>query len=424
MPEGDASADGEGCYAVDETCGRCGRPIKAMGLCQMHYARKGRSGSVVLDGNPRKRLTTEQTRPIMILNGFMPLSEYPGNARTPWPAVCLVETCGRESSPTYDNVRRRGHCCKWCSKRAIDPEEASQVMRNAGLEPLTPYPGRNSTPWPCACHACHETVTPCYASIAYNGAGCNACGNRRAADKKRTPERAAVAVMRAAGFDPLEPFQDAKTPWRSRCLDPACGKESSPTLSRVKGGSGCGYCKGTRRDVQEAVVAMLQAGLEPLEPYPGSGSPWLVRCKECLFERPAYLDNIRQGIGICPSCADYGIDYSAPGHVYVVTDFEIVKLGIVNDHRLAARISEHRAQGLDHFVYSLAFDVTQDAKALEDRWKVFVKERRVGEEWEVPRERLGKYGGHTEAAQLTGHSCQVLRSLLPDLPEVALAPLE
>ena len=165
---------------------------------------------------------------------------------------------------------------------------------------------------------------------------------------------------------------------------------------------------------------MLQVGLEPLESYPGSGAPWMVRCQECRFERPAYLDNIRQGIGICPGCANYGIDYSAPGHVYVVTDFEIVKLGIVNDHRLAARVSEHRAQGLEHFVYSLAFDVTRDAKALEDRWKSFVKSRRVGGIWEVPRERLGKFGGHTEAARVGAESLARLMDLLPNLPEGAL----
>lgn len=289
-------------------------------------------------------------------------------------------------------------------------------MREAGLRPLTDYPGRNSTPWPCVCDACHETVTPCYASIAYNGAGCNACGNRRSAEKRRTPEHVAVAIMRAAGFEPLSAYEAGNSPWRSKCLDPHCGRITEPTLTRVKSGSGCGYCKGTRMDTEDAMVAMLQAGLEPLEPYPGSGSPWLVRCQTCKFERPAYLDNIRQGIGICPSCASYGIDYSGPGHIYVVTDFEIVKLGIANDHRLAARVAEHRGQGVPHLLYSEAFAVTQQAKVLEDRWRAFVKSRRSGSTWEVPKDRLGRFGGHTEAALLNVESWAALTSILPGIP--------
>lgn len=402
------------CQAVDNDVA-CGGAVKARGLCSKHYARWLKRGFTALSAQARTRLTTEQARPVMIANGFLPIGEYPGNARTGWPSICLAPDCGKATSPTYDNIRRRGHTCKWCSRTVIDPDEAAQLMRAAGLDPLTPYPGRNSTPWPCRCQTCHDVVTPCYSSVITNGAGCNSCGNRRAGDARRTSGGVAVAIMRAAGLEPLEPFEDSKTPWRCLCLSPECGKEVSPTLTRVKAGAQCAYCRGNRVDGADAVEVMVANGLQPLEPYPGSGNPWLCRCITCGFIRPVYYDNIKQGIGICPSCADFGIDYSAPGSLYVVTDFELVKVGIANNPRLAARLSEHRRQGLPELVYTEAFATALDAKRVEDTWKHFVRSRRVNGQWEVPPTRLAKSKGHTETAKVGEDAIACLLALLPSL---------
>lgn len=402
------------CYAVEDGVS-CGAPVKAVGLCGKHYARQRRLGTTELSANARTRLTTEQARPVMIANGFMPLGEYPGNARTGWTSICLAPECGKTTSPTYDNIRRRGHTCKWCSRTAIDPDEAAAIMRAAGLEPLVPYPGRNSIPWACRCQACHDVVTPCYSSIATNGAGCNTCGNRKISEAKRTPASIAEALMRAAGLEPLEPFVDSKTPWMCKCLAPECGKEVWPTLTRVKSGAQCGYCRGNRIDEVDAVAVMVAHGLQPLEPYVASGHPWLCRCLTCGFTRHVYYDNVKQGIGICPSCANFGIDYSAPGSLYVVTDHELVKVGIANDHRLAARLSEHRRQGLSKVVYTQAFATALAAKRVEDAWKRFVKSRRVDGQWEVPASRLAQSKGHTETAKVSDESIRHLTQLLPML---------
>ena len=400
------------CRVVDESGDECGRPTKAAGLCSKHYARQRRLGSTYLPSPRRRKLTTEDALPVMLANGFMPLVPYPGNARTGWPSLCLDPECGRESAPTYDNVRRRGPCCKWCSKRVVDPDQAASVMVAAGLVPLTPYPGRNSRPWPCRCVTCQTVVTPCLTSVS-RGAGCNACGNRRSAESRRLDAAHATSVMTAAGLDPVEPYSGTNRPWRSRCRE--CGKEVSPSLTRVKNGARCGYCKRNRMDDLDAVQAMLAVGLEPLEPYPGSGRPWLCRCVHCNFARSAYLDNIRQGVGICPSCATYGIDYSAPGYLYVVRSHDTVKCGIANEHRLAARLAAHRAQGLADVVYTRHYSVTQDAKQVEDVWKRYVRSNRSQGEWQVPREELSKGGGHTEALRITPDSVAALQRLLPDL---------
>jgi hypothetical protein len=65
----------------------------------------------------------------------------------------------------------------------IDPAQAAEVMRAAGLEPLTAYPGAHA-PWPCRCQRCHEAVTPryravqpCYSTIQRGSGGCRWCRN-------------------------------------------------------------------------------------------------------------------------------------------------------------------------------------------------------------------------------------------------------
>lgn len=50
----------------------------------------------------------------------------------------------------------------------------------------------------------------------------------------------AVAAMRAARLEPLEPFDGADQPWRCRCL--ACGRVVTPRLSGIGAGGGCKYC--------------------------------------------------------------------------------------------------------------------------------------------------------------------------------------
>lgn len=53
-------------------------------------------------------------------------------------------------------------------------------------------------------------------------------------------EEGAVATARRAGFEPLEPFDDADKPWRCRCL--TCRRVVTPRLSSIGAGAGCKYC--------------------------------------------------------------------------------------------------------------------------------------------------------------------------------------
>jgi hypothetical protein len=55
-------------------------------------------------------------------------------------------------------------------------------------------------------------------------------------------------------------------------------------------------------DHEAAAVTMIENGLEPLEPYPGSGRPWRCRCLRCGAEVTPRHGNIKQGWGGCRTC--------------------------------------------------------------------------------------------------------------------------
>jgi hypothetical protein len=107
----------------------------------------------------------------------------------PWQSQC--RTCGNQVAPLLNNIKKGQRGCKWCSGRVIDPAEAAEVMRAAGLEPLTAYPGAHA---PCRCQRCHEAVTPRYRAV-QAGSGCRYCN-----DTAINPE-AAVSLMREAGLE-------------------------------------------------------------------------------------------------------------------------------------------------------------------------------------------------------------------------------
>jgi len=51
---------------------------------------------------------------------------------------------------------------------------AENLMRDAGLIPLTGFPGA-TTPWPCTCTTCGSEVTPRYCHVYVGQSGCNQC---------------------------------------------------------------------------------------------------------------------------------------------------------------------------------------------------------------------------------------------------------
>lgn len=109
---------------------------------------------------------------------------------------------------------------------------------------------------------------------------------------RRPPEAEAAEVLRGAGYEPLERYPGSRVPWRCRCL--CCGEERAVLYGEARKGVRC-PCQ--RRGAAAAV--MRAAGYEPLVPYPGSGAPWLCRCITCDQERSPWYASVRRGAR-CP----------------------------------------------------------------------------------------------------------------------------
>lgn len=239
--------------------------------------------------------SNERATEIMREHGLHPLTPYPGSANAPWPSRCIAE--GHEVSPRFHQVNRRGHGCRECARLAsrLDAAEAETFMRANGWTPQEPYPGSN-TKWSCVCQQCGETRTPTYQAVR-QGHGCGACAGNGALDP-----RVAEARLLAAGARPLAPFQTTFAKWKSECLE--CRQVIYPRLNQVTQGHGvCGYCAGTMRFNDEEAAAMLrEAGFEPLVSYPGSSKRWKARCMGCRTVRHPTLNAIRsRGVG-CGRC--------------------------------------------------------------------------------------------------------------------------
>lgn len=209
-------------------CMACGREIAP-------HLRSIRAGQ-----GPCKFCAKQAVDPGEALDGMRasnmePLDAYPGS-RAPW--RCRCNTCGREVSPTWNNIRARRpvNACRYCAGKCVDADEAAAAMRVVSLEPLTPYPGSNDSPWPCRCTACSREVAPKWRSIKNGQGGCKYCSGTMPHD----PVEASDAMCNS-GAVPIVPYPGYSAPWL--CVCAACGREVTPCLASIKAGNGpCKYC--------------------------------------------------------------------------------------------------------------------------------------------------------------------------------------
>ena len=145
----------------------------------------------------------------------------------------------------------------------------------------------------------------------------------------------------------------------------------------------------------------------------GKTKRWIGYCCPEGHEGEMTLGSWAKGHG-CPSCADWGIDYNAPGYAYVVAGRGWLKVGICNDYRLEGRLKEHDRQGLTEVLHTVFFDVTRDAKALEDlwiEWRDRLPAERLPTKCDIPK-------GYTESAP---YLPMVLRWIESNLLPLAVA---
>ncbi|MGW7055123.1 hypothetical protein [Streptomyces sp. NPDC054887] len=184
----------------------------------------------------------------------------------------------------------------------FDPEAAAVEMRASGYEPLVPYPGRTNATWPSRCTTCGHKGRPTFNAVRNGGQRCRVCRTRET-QAKRAAANAPKAgeVMRAAGLEPLDPYPGSGRPWRCRCT--GCGRETTPTYSNVNSGSGgCRFCAFNSVNDEQASAEMRAGRFEPLEPYPGRTTDrWRCRCS-CGNEVMMRLSCVRSGTSGCKKC--------------------------------------------------------------------------------------------------------------------------
>jgi hypothetical protein len=91
---------------------------------------------------------------------------------------------------------------------------------------------------------------------------------------------------------------------------------------------------------------MDAAGFKPLEQYKSRVNPWKSIHIKCGYEVTPTLANVSKGSG-CKFCTDTGIDYSAPGILYLMRHdgFHSIKVGISSTKARKLRIPTHEKYG-------------------------------------------------------------------------------
>lgn len=232
-----------------------------------------------------RRTPEKEAIKIFKKSGLLPLEPYKNN-HARWKSTCIQ--CKKIVYPTLAVVKFKKSGCRYCAPNGpVDKKAAIQLMKKAKLKPLEPFVNAN-TNWKSECLRCNQIVNPKFSKIQQGQFGCKQCGYKVAADKNRTPEKAAIAIM-------------------------------------------------------------VKAKLKPLEPYKGDGHKWKCKCMKCKNIVYPMLTNIKQKNGGCMFCAAKGIDFNKPAYLYLITNhaFNAHKVGVGNsgENKKNDRIARFRKFG-------------------------------------------------------------------------------
>jgi hypothetical protein len=251
----------------------------------------------------RYKLSQADVDARLLEKGLRALENY-FNSDTAFNCECLK--CGHIQSVKFSYINKV-HGCSKCGqqigaqKNRMPEDKAKQKMLAADLEPLVPYVN-SSTKWKSKCLRCGRIVHPTFADVTQGKRGCKFCGYKSSSEIRRTPESEAIESFRKAGLEPLTPYVNNSTKWKSRCLK--CGKTSSPTLGSLKHQkSGCRHCaKNAPVDANFAKKVMLKSKLEPLEPFTGASAKWKCKCLRCGRTVNPSFSKVQSGQSGCRSC--------------------------------------------------------------------------------------------------------------------------
>jgi hypothetical protein len=260
-------------------------PIKNRGVspCQKCAA---------LEMGARRRAKSEAANIVILKKAkLIPLEPFPGNSK-PWKVRCTK--CKKVSNPHFSTVKN-GSACIYCAGVKIDEKDVRRIYLAAGFEPIGEYPGKTKILWKAKHKKCGVISSPSFQAVK-RGGGCRTCSGTVLVTAKQ-----AHSLFIKNQLEPIEPYIDTTTPWKSKCLK--CGKIVSPNYNKVRlRGHQCGYCAGNIVDAQDAIKLMKKSGFKTLVPYPGGNKPWKSECAKCKRVTSPSYTNVSKGIG-CKYCA-------------------------------------------------------------------------------------------------------------------------
>jgi hypothetical protein len=337
---------------------KCGRIV----FPRYSSIQQGQSGCGYCAGNIVDPMEAEV---LFKKNGLEPIETYV-NSATPWRSIHTK--CGREVAPNYNSVQQGQSGCGYCAGNLVDKDEARKLFISKGLIPQEPFVGSNK-PWRSIHSQCGREVFVKYSYVLDGSSGCREC-----AVNYVNPELA-LEIFRSADLEPLEPYPGAGRGWRS--IHTVCGKEVTPHWGYVrKYLAGCKYCAGKSITEQDAIDVIRRKGFQPLEPYPGSQTPWKMIHVKCGMEVSPRLNSLQYIVGNrsgCNKCADSTFNYTEPAIIYLITNSELSahKIGISGETK--NRLQQHRRENWETFK-TLKLDSGEKAYKIEQEVLEWLKE--------------------------------------------------
>jgi hypothetical protein len=228
--------------------------------------------------------------------GFVPLEPY-RRSTDPWRCRCL--TCGKESSPTFGNLKR-GHKCRFCAGRApLDSVVVSSILEKHGLTALEPYVS-SLKPMLCVHNVCGTVVGVRLAGLRHGQRGpCNVCGRIQGTKKKRYSQEEVIALLDEMSFVPSKDFVYERRDQQIPCTCATCGNRINPTFANILAGHGCQFCAPYGFDVNRDGYLYILISVDGLWGKFGITHNWSQRLRQHqtggFFCEKVFLSDVRAG---------------------------------------------------------------------------------------------------------------------------------
>ena len=198
--------------------------------------------------------------PLLTDNGFTPLEEYKGadtfiKCRHTCGETVMIRPMSFTQSVKTGSTIMRCQCQMGTGALAKGKaEQAIQEMRDAGHEPLEPFASVNS-PWRTIHLECGEERRSTLGSIRAGGSGCYPCSRKTWKHPDQLTHDEATDYIRSRGFEPIDEYPGSQKKWKMRH---SCGAVVTPSLTNLKGGSGCKGCHSSFNYTEEAILYLLK----------------------------------------------------------------------------------------------------------------------------------------------------------------------